>query len=492
MSSSNEKEFRLRPRKPPRPRRQDDALVWALAFKRIMHYARMTGKRAASTFGVAAIRSSLPGSQRCAVRVTYSRNTAKGQWRAHGRYLARESATLDTVSRGIGFDRTTREIEIAPRVDEWQTAGDQRLWKLILSPEFGERMNLECLTRDVMSRMEQDLESGLEWVAVAHYNTEHPHVHIALRGIRDDGHPLRLNREYIRQGIRGIAEDFCTRQLGHRTQLDAAEAERREIAEKRYTSLDRAIWRNANADEIDGWLSITTGIGARADNIGNAARVRHQHIAARLAVLKNMGLAQDTGTGHWIVRPDFEEVLRAMQRAGDRQKMLARHGALVSDERLPIQMLDLQRLTEIEGRVLVHGEDEKSGRSYMMLEGVDARIHFIYYTRELEIARKRGGLRTNSLIRLRKVLAAGRALLEVDELGNSEALLKNARFLDETARELRGRGIIPAEDGWGGWLGRYQAAICRASVETTQPSPTDKPPERTRGPERGRGRSRGR
>jgi hypothetical protein len=33
----------------------------------------------------------------------------------------------------------------------------------------------------------------------------------------------------------------------------------------------------------------------------------------------------------------------------------------------------------------------------LMLEGTDALVHFIYYTPELEEARSRGELRTNSL-----------------------------------------------------------------------------------------------
>ena len=79
----------------------------------------------------------------------------------------------------------------------------------------------------------------------------------------------------------------------------------------------------------------------------------------------------------------------------------------------------------MEGRVLVHGEDETTDRNYLMLEGTDAKVHFVYYTPELEHIRSRGGLRTNSFIRLRKIFAAGRPVLEVDDLGNSEAVLKN-------------------------------------------------------------------
>lgn len=40
------------------------------------------------------------------------------------------------------------------------------LWKFIISPEFGDRLNLEKLTREMMDRVEHDLGTSLEWVAV--------------------------------------------------------------------------------------------------------------------------------------------------------------------------------------------------------------------------------------------------------------------------------------------------------------------------------------
>jgi type IV secretory pathway VirD2 relaxase len=90
-------------------------------------------------------------------------------------------------------------------------------------------VDLQQLTRDLMTRMERYLATRLEWVAVSHFNTEHPHTHVALRGRRTDGSVLTLGREYVKHGIRTVAEDLCTRQLGYRTSLDAAEAFRREV-----------------------------------------------------------------------------------------------------------------------------------------------------------------------------------------------------------------------------------------------------------------------
>jgi hypothetical protein len=189
------------------------------------------------------------------------------------------------------------------------------------------------------------------------------------------------------------------------------------------------------------------------------------HEVARLAVLCRMGLAESMGPNRWRVRRDFDQILRAMQRTSDRQRTLAAHGALVSDERLPMEVLDVRQITSVEGRVLVHGQDEQSGRNYLMLEGTDAKVYFINYSREMEQARSRGDLRTNSFVRLRKLSLDGDLTLDVKDLGDADQLLTNPRHLGEEARELLKRGIMPTEDGWGGWLGKYQAALCKTARE---------------------------
>jgi len=43
----------------------------------------------------------------------------------------------------------------------------------------------------------------------------------------------------------------------------------------------------------------------------------------------------------------------------------------MSDERLPVTVLNWRETNAIEGRILVHGQDEASGRNYLMLEGTD-------------------------------------------------------------------------------------------------------------------------
>jgi type IV secretory pathway VirD2 relaxase len=411
-----------------------------------------------------------PFNQRCAVRTMYTANKTAGQWKAHGRYIAREragGATQGHVMSG-GVDRGNGPAEPARELARWQSEGDPRMWKLIVSPEFGERVDLDRLTVNLMGRMEKDLGTTLEWMAVTHFNTEHPHVHIALRGVRDDKSALELPRDYVRHGIRAIAEDLCTRQLGHRNHLDAAASERREIQERRFTSLDRAISR-ANSVEIADSDSAENFIVRRSGE--NAGREREQHIDARLLVLQQMGLAEPAGPREWMVRRDFETVLKAMQRTNDRQKMLASHGALLSDERLPLVVLDLRKLKILEGRVLTHGEEEEgkgTGRHYLLLEGTDAKVHLIYYTPEMEEARSRGKLRANSFVRLQKQFENGRPVLEVEDCGDAERLLRNDHHLGERARVFLTRGIVPPEDGLGGWLGRYQAAVKKNAAGLTE------------------------
>ncbi len=158
----------------------------------------------------------------------------------------------------------------------------------------------------------------LEWAAVAHFNTDHPHVHIALRG-RTDAGPLRLDRAYIKQGIRNHAESLCTAQLGFRTELDALEAERREVDAPRATSLDRRIATNAFGPGGDGTVDLELLPMPRTEG----QRARYLFLAARLRTLANMELSVEIEQNRWRIDPAFLSKLRAMQISHDRQKTRA-------------------------------------------------------------------------------------------------------------------------------------------------------------------------
>jgi len=461
MLTEDERDFRLRPKK-PRVAKTDNT---AVAFVALMRQARRLRRVSRGAMGHS---RSIGHQQRCAVRVLYSKNTTRGQWRAHGRYIARESATAERNTKKVGFDRSSNELDIERRLDAWQKAGDDRLWKFIISPEFGDRLNLEKLTRELMDRVEHDLGTALEWVAVTHHNTDHRHTHVALRGVDSGGRALLLGSQYIQRGLRQIAQDLCTRQLGYRTLADSQAVQQREILQHRYTSLDRVIQRTAQTDPSDPahlTLIMNPALGAT-----KTAEMPEEYLIQRLKALSRMGLAEEARRATWRVRSDFDKVLRAMQKGADRQKTLMAHGVVLSDERLPFTTFDFRRSKSLEGRVLVHGEEEESGRRYFMIEGTDAKVHHVYSTPEIDDLRSRGGLRPNSFARLRKVFVDGNPVVEVEDLGNAEDLLQNARHFEDAAQRLVESGVVISKEFCTGWLGRYQKAL-QLAVQRFGPEP---------------------
>jgi len=392
--------------------------------------------------------------------VTYTKNKTPGQWKAHGHYIARDSATKGGHPAAAGFDATRANVNIAATLDTWQRAGDERIFKIIVSPEFGERLNLQDQTRQLLARMEKDLGTRLEWVAAAHFNTEHPHVHVALRGKDQTGSALRLARDYIRSGIRFHAENLATEALGFRTERDAEEAQRREITQGRFTTLDRVIQRS-NDNQSTSFVMRTD---LTAPGLSDRERILRQNLSARLTHLEKMGLASPIAPQQWAVRSDFETILRTLQRSSDRQKMLAAHGVLLSDPRLPFEITDIRKLKMVEGRVLLHAEDEASGRRYLLLEGTDAKVHLIYHTDRIEEARRAGKLAVNNFVRLEKRFAERAPSFEVSDYGDAERLLENGSFFKNKAVVAAEGGPLGDQNYWGGWLGRYLARL-RTSIE---------------------------
>lgn len=450
--------FRLRPAKPPIPRERRSSPPVCAAFRAILKYARSS--RAGRSRQPA---RSNPYFQQCSVRVTYAKNRVTGHWRAHGRYITRESASLQPEK--TGFSAEAVGVDIASKLLAWQEGGDPRLWKLIISPEFGERLDLQRLARDVMGRVQADLRTSIEWVAVAHFNTEHPHVHVALRGIDMEGAEFKLDREYVKNGLRSVAQHFATVQLGYRTELDATLALSRQVPLQHFTPLDRLILARTQPLEGDvGDLPVVAD--PTRPGLGQFAAVREHSLAARLMTLETMGLARADGPHQWQVRHDLETALRAMQRAADKQKTLAAHGALLSDQRLQLSAPNWRDITSLEGRVLSHGEEE-NGNRFLLLEGTDGRVHYLRYTPELDEARSCGDLATNSFVAIKKTMDENRRRrIVVANLGNAEALFENRDHFRSLAKRLLERGGVPFDDErWGGWLGRYHEKLREAAFE---------------------------
>src|SRR5882762_6750124 len=191
--------IRLRPRK-SKHGPNDNPRKYVGVLRSMLRLVQMSkrGRKARGTRGASGnSRAYCTFNQRVAVRVSYSANKNPGQWKAHGRYVAREIATQGGKAAEAGFNATDQNLDIAAKLDKCQGAGDERLFKIIVSPEFGDRLNLQQYARELLHRMGNDLGAQFDWVAAVHYNTEHPHVYIAPRGVDKKGIPVRLPREYI-------------------------------------------------------------------------------------------------------------------------------------------------------------------------------------------------------------------------------------------------------------------------------------------------------
>uniref|UniRef100_UPI003A89E341 relaxase/mobilization nuclease domain-containing protein n=1 Tax=Sphingomonas sp. GlSt437 TaxID=3389970 RepID=UPI003A89E341 len=131
---------------------------------------------------------------------------------AHLAYLKREGVTREgSPAHMFGAD-TDRADD---RAFAERCKDDRHHFRIIVSPEDAtELSDLREYTRDLVRQMEVDLGTRLEWVAVDHWNTDNPHVHLLVRGVDDQGADLRMSREYISHNLRSRAEELAFAELG--------------------------------------------------------------------------------------------------------------------------------------------------------------------------------------------------------------------------------------------------------------------------------------
>jgi hypothetical protein len=207
LLGDDESGLRLRPLKPARVRGPRRLVPWWVRAERRVNAARVTKRLSKSSRnggGCRKLRSApRPYGRRSVVKASFRRSERKGGWVRHARYLAREHAQREQ-GRGLGFDAGRDELDMVGVVRGWEQS-DRLMWSLIISPEDAERIDLRQHARDLVAGMERDLGTGLEWVAIDHHNTDDAHIHLLIRGVRDDGQVLTLDRDYLKRGIRELS-----------------------------------------------------------------------------------------------------------------------------------------------------------------------------------------------------------------------------------------------------------------------------------------------
>ena len=286
----------------------------------------------------------------------------------HVAYLEREGVTRDGTCGQMFDDRSdAADGEVfAERCSE-----DRHHFRFIVSPEDAAEMaDLRDFTRELMADMARDLDTRLDWVALDHWNTDNPHVHVLVRGIADNGEDLVIDRSYVSEGLRGRAEQRVTLELGPRSERDIEATLAREVAAERWTTLDRQLARLRDADGV---------IDLRPQRAKGEFRDRHLLIG-RAQELERLGLAERIDAASWTLSVDAEPVLRALGDRGDIIRTM--HRAIsgqswASDEAVPLELHEASESARTIGRLVERGlHDELTGEAYAIIEGVDGRTHY--------------------------------------------------------------------------------------------------------------------
>jgi type IV secretory pathway VirD2 relaxase len=296
-------------------------------------------------------------------------NLAKAGTRSsitHLRYIEREGVNrLGGPGQAYGPSTDTADL------DAFRERGqdDRHQFRFIISPEDAEQLDdLRTYTRHLMQRMETDLGTRLDWVAVDHWNTDNPHTHVVLRGKNELGKDLIIARDYIAHGMRQRAAALATEWLGPRTELEIRQALGREVTQERWTSLDRTLQREATEGQL------TPAAFARPH-----LQAQRQLLVGRLQHLQRMGLAAEATPGTWALQPDAEPTLRALGERGDIIRTLQR---AMGGQRRELAIHTTGQAAPVPpvilGRVAAKGlADELNDNGYLVIDSTDGKAHYL-------------------------------------------------------------------------------------------------------------------
>ncbi|GFE94720.1 relaxase/mobilization nuclease domain-containing protein [Acetobacter persici] len=303
------------------------------------------------------------------------RGARPGSLADHLAYLRRDGVTHDGEKAHL-FGPDGQEVDaqdFAARCKD-----DRHHFRFIVSPEDAPEMaDLDGFTRDLVTKMEADLGTRLDWAAVSHWNTDNPHVHLLVRGVDQAGADLVIARDYISHGLRSRAEDLVSLELGPRAEHEIETALRRDVTAERWTRLDAELQRHADdLGIVDLRADATTGFGQDATH--------RALLTGRAQTLERMGLATSAGPGRWSLSPGLEDTLREMGARGDIIKTMHRAMTERSRDRGmspgDYVISGRDQPVALTGRLLERGlHNELTGEAYAVIDATDGRVHHVRF-----------------------------------------------------------------------------------------------------------------
>src|SRR5690606_21713808 len=370
------------------------------------------------------------GMRRVVVKTRYVQSAGKnGKGAAHLRYIQRDGTSRDG-ERGQLYSATDDRADGNAFLDRGKD--DRHQFRFIVSPEdAADLSDLTEHTRDLMSRIEADLGTKLDWVAVNHHNTGHPHVHVIVRGKDDLGENLVINGDYLANGIRERASELTTLELGQVTDIEQSRKLSAEIDQDRFTRIDRAMAEEAD----DRFLDLRHEPAEPRRQFNRTLRLR------RLAKLEKMGLATEHAPGVWELSKDMEPALRELGERGDIIRTIQKALGPQGGERDPMsfQIHDGAPETPIVGRVVdKHLSDELGENLTIVVDGIDGRTHHI-----ADIAPERlGDARIGSVVQIGPAEATARPSDRTITAIAEDGIYRPSRHLEQAKFE----GRVPGGD----------------------------------------------
>ncbi|WP_050418918.1 relaxase/mobilization nuclease domain-containing protein [Bradyrhizobium tropiciagri] len=289
----------------------------------------------------------------------------------HLSYLTRDGVTRSS-ERAEMFDAGSDRADGTAFAERCE--GDRHHFRFIVSPEDASDLtDLRAFTRDLAKQMEADLGTQLDWVAIDHWNTDNPHVHLLVRGAHEEGADLVISRDYISRGLRSRAEELVAIELGPKPEHEIRNSLEREVTAERWTRLDREI--RLAADD-------TGAIDLRPENPGPFDPEIRRLMIGRLQHLERMGLAASAAPGEWMIGLEAERGLRDLGMRGDIIKTMHRAFTERGEARGVSDYVieGGQPTSQIIGRLVDRGlHDELTGEAYALIDGTDGHAHHVRF-----------------------------------------------------------------------------------------------------------------
>jgi type IV secretory pathway VirD2 relaxase len=249
---------------------------------------------------------------------------------------------------------------------------DRHHFRFLVAPDdAGAMADLHAYARDLMADMEYHLDHQLDWIAVDHWVSEAPHLHVLVRGRTDEGRDFMLGREWVARVMRPRAEELATAELGLRSDFEVRSGLERSIDADRWTELDTAIRH--------------LGDGAGMVTLGNAIGGRDAFIerlmTARLERLGRMLFASQIGSCRWMMAAEAEAALRDFASHNDiirgMHRALRMHGAARAVTDFAIHD---HAPPPVIGRLIMKGlHDELNEEGYAVIDAVDGGVHYVRF-----------------------------------------------------------------------------------------------------------------